>query len=164
MIKFILGITIIAFATFCGYLLTRKYRQRKEFFLQFKEFNERFLTEISYTRRPISEFVALYSYKGEFEMLLQIFFDTISKKNLKEEKLTDNALFCFLTQEEKSLTEDYFLMIGKGDSISQKGYFSSAKEKLIKLQNDSESACKRYGDLYIKIGFLCGLFILILII
>lgn len=164
MIKFILGIAIVAFSTFCGYLLAGKYRRRKEFFLQFKEFNERFLSEISYTRRPIGEFVALYSYKGEFEQLLHIFFDSISKNRLKEEKITDNPPFCFLTQEEKALTEDYFLMLGKGDSSSQKGYFSSAKEKLAKLQNDSEIACKRYGDLYVKLGFLCGLFILVLII
>ena len=62
------------------------------------------------------------------------------------------------------MVEDYFLMLGKGDSLSQKGYFSSVKEPLLRLQNEAETTCKRYADLYIKLGFLCGLLILILML
>jgi len=60
--------------------------------------------------------------------------------------------------------ENYFCMLGKGDSGSQKSYFSSMKEGLTAMSVDAENAAKRYGDLYIKMGFLCGLFILILIV
>ena len=54
MIKFILGVAIICFTSFCGYVLAKKYRQRKNFFSQMNEFNERFLSEIAYYRRPIN--------------------------------------------------------------------------------------------------------------
>lgn len=164
MIKFILGIAIVAFTTFCGYLLARKYRQRKEFFLQFKEFNERFLSEISYYRRPIVDFVSQYFYKGEFNVLLHCYFEQLLENDFEEKRALDLPEFIFLNEEEKAVINDYFLMLGRGDSSSQKGYFSSVREKLFKLQNDSEVACKRYGDLYIKLGVLCGLLILILII
>ena len=60
--------------------------------------------------------------------------------------------------------EDYFQMLGKGDSSSQKTYFSAMKEEIQKRYNLAENEYKRYGDLYIKLGFLCGLFLLILII
>ena len=76
----------------------------------------------------------------------------------------DESKYSFLKREEKRVVEDYFLMLGKGDSISQKGYFSSVKQSLSALQIDAETACKRYGDLYIKLGFLCGLLILILML
>ena len=49
MLKLLSGIAIIAFTTFCGYFFSKKYRQRKIFFAQFKEFNERFLNEIDST-------------------------------------------------------------------------------------------------------------------
>ncbi len=164
MLRFLSGIAIIAFTTFCGYLLSKKYRQKKLFFQQLKEFNERFLSEIAYYRRPIREFVAGFRYQGEFNSLLEEFFSTMETRSSNDRKVFDLPDYSFLTAEEKGIVADYFLMLGKGDSISQKEYFSSAKERLFKLQTESEKDCKRYGDLYIKIGFLCGLLILILIV
>ena len=55
--KFFLGLAIIAFTTYCGYLLSNKYRTRKAFFVQFFEFNERFLSEINYLKRPLFQFI-----------------------------------------------------------------------------------------------------------
>ena len=162
MAKFLLGIAIVAFTSFLGYLLAKKYRKRKDFFVQFTLFNERFLSEISYRRRPLSEFFRKYAYKGEFLTVLQNFFDRI--KSERQEPLTESGDFDFLTNEQKSVTEDYFLMLGRGDSSSQKAYFSAQKETLINLEKQAKTDCKRYGDLFVKIGFLCGLLILILII
>ena len=162
--KFIVGVAIIAFTSFCGYFLARKFRQRKLFFKQLQEFNERFLSEISYYRRPIKEFVAKYVYKGEFNELLQDFFAVIQQGGNVQSALLDDPKYAFLKQEEKRIVADYFSMLGKGDSVSQKGYFSSVKQSLSAFEINADTACKRYGDLYIKIGFLCGLLILILIL
>ena len=164
MLKFVSGIAIVAFTTFCGYIFAKKYRQRRLFFTQLKEFNERFLNEIAYYRRPIREFAASFEYQGEFNTLLQTFFLNLEDHSVKDRKIYDFPELTFLTKEEKTVVEDYFIMIGKGDSASQKTYFSSVKDRLSKLQTEAENAGKRYGDLYIKIGFLCGLLILILII
>ena len=164
MLKFLLGIAIIAFTTFCGYLLAKKYRIRKQFFIQLQEFNERFLSEIAYYKRPLREFIAGYAYRGEFDILLQEFVVGLENGTFHERTLSDLPTYSFLTQEERRFVSDYFLMLGRGDSTSQKGYFSSVKEPLIKLQTKSAESCKKYGDLYIKIGFLCGLLVLILII
>ena len=164
MVKFLLGIAIVAFTSYCGYVLAKKYRKRKLFFAQLKEFNERFLSEVSYYRRPLGEFVFKYGYKGEFQNFLQNFFaeiDELSQSNEREIAFDDCE---FLKREDKNLVEDYFKMLGKGDSASQKTYFSAAKEGITKLYSDAENEYKKYGDLYIKLGFLCGLLILILII
>ena len=164
MLKFLLGIAMVAFTAFCGYLLAKKYRQRKLFFLQLKEFNERFLNEISYYRRPIAEFVSGYAYQGEFQTLLALFFEKIKERSATEKIFLSDDEFSFLSRDEKRLVEDYFQMLGKGDSSSQKGYFSSVKDSLSKLQSATEADCQKYGDLYVKIGFLCGLLILILML
>lgn len=164
MTKFLFGLVMIAFTSFCGYLLARKYRQRKLFFRQLYEFNERFLTEIAYYRRPLREFASKYSYRGEFGGLLENFFKGLEVGYVQENTFMDKTHFSFLKEEERRMTEDYFLMLGRGDSVSQRGYFSSMKEQLSAVCTEADKTCKKYADLYIKIGFLCGLLILILMI
>ncbi len=164
MIKFLLGVAMVAFGSFCGYLLSKKYRKRKVFFKQLKEFNERFLSEISYYRRPIREFVAAYSYEGEFQSLLSAYFAALDERGQTGKFFIEGEEYAFLKEEERRTVEDYFLMLGRGDSASQKAYFSSVKNGLSALQVESETTAKRYGDLYVKIGFLCGLLLLILIV
>ena len=164
MIKFLLGIAVVAFTTFCGYLFGKKHRKRKQFFTQWTLFNERFLNEISYYRHPLQDFFNKYSYKGEFNLLLKRFFECVKSRSVLTETLLVGTEFHFLKADEKRTIEDYFLMLGKGDSASQKTYFSSVKNMLTKAENDAVATCKKYGDLYVKLGFLCGLLILILII
>lgn len=164
MIKFIVGIAIVAFSSFCGYKLAGKYRRKKEFFKQFSTFNERFLNELSYYRRPIKEYISKFTYKGEFQLLLYQFLEYIDTDDKAFFLILDEAQFSFLTQEEKEEISDYFLTLGRGDSQSQKAYFLSGKERINKLRNEAEKTCNRYADLYVKLGFLCGLFILILIL
>ena len=163
MTKVLLCIAIVAFTSFCGYVLTKKYRKRKRFFAELKEFNERFISEISYSRRPITEFFFAYSYKGEFNEFFNDYFQSIQKDDDVYE-IRKTELLEFLNSEEKGVVEDYFLMLGKGDSASQKAYFLGMKERINKTYADADTAYKRYGDLYIKLGFLCGLFIILLII
>ena len=131
------------------------------FFFQFCEFNDRFLNEISYYKRPLETFIGSYEYKGEFSLLLQDFL-TVNRKKRDFDWLKGEE-YSFLKQEEKTLIYDYFQMLGKGDSVSQKNYFSSTKDRLLYLRKETAEICKKYGDLYLKIGFLIGLLVLILI-
>ncbi len=164
MIKFLLGVAIVAFTSLCGRMLAKKYRQRREFFKQFQEFNERFLSEISYMRRPLKEFAASYSYQGEFQELLNDYFSSLEEQLAPGTPFYQREKISFIKEEEAHVLENYFLMLGKGDSAAQKGYFSSVSGKLVALQAETEREAQRYGDLYVKIGFLCGLLILILIL
>ena len=110
------------------------------------------------------EFSMKYTYKGEFQEFLSIYFHNMDKNTSFFAENLDKDVFYFLSKEEKILLEDYFQMIGKGDSLSQKTYFSSIKDTLNKTKTQSVLESKKYGDLYIKLGFLCGLFILILML
>ncbi len=161
--KFLLGIAIVAFGSYCGYILSGKYRKRKLFFVQLKEFNERFLSEVSYYRRPLREFCSQYDYKGEFQNFLAKYFEEIDEISHSEKNI-DFSGCEFLAQEDKNVISDYLKMLGKGDSSSQKAYFSASKDRLSKLCLEAEQAYKKYGDLYVKLGFLCGLLLLILMI
>ena len=163
MIKFLLGLSVVAFTTFIGYLLTKKYRRRKVFFTQFYDFNTRFLNEISYFKRPIVEFVSKYAYKGDFDDFLRGYIKNLSTP-LRIEDLLKTDDFSFLNKDDKQFVFDYFLNLGKGNSNTQNTYYNGIKERLKSLKEQAEKEDKRYGDLFIKLGFLCGLLFLILII
>ncbi len=167
MIKFILGMAIVCFTSFCGYVLAKKYRQRKNFFAQMNEFNERFLSEIAYYRRPIKDFAQKYVYKGEFDELLCSFVESLGSGGRDPDQPASRGqlpVFSFLTKDETDFVNDYFLMVGKGDSASQSAYFNSVKGTLGDYKRKSAEECAKYGDLYLKLGFLCGLMILVIII
>ena len=161
--KILLSIVIVMFSTFCGYVFTKKYRKKKKFFMQMCEFNERYLNEIAYLRRPLAEFVSQQRFKEEFAALLEEFFARLQEDKRVVGVFEENTIYEFLNKEEKETIEEYFEMLGKGDSISQKTYFSAIREKMNILRKSAEENCKKYGDLYIKLGFLCGLFIVILL-
>ncbi len=164
MTKYLLYIIIVAFTSFCGYLLAKKYRQKKNFYIQFVVFNERFISELSYFRRPIYEFISSYEYTGEFLFFLKEFLSYHEKNSVFLQGLMDDSAFYFLKSDEKSLVVNYFSMLGKGDSHSQKAYFSSMNDVLKKAEVQAVSNCKKYSELYLKMGFLIGLLIIILII
>lgn len=164
MVKILLCIAVVAFTSICGYIFARKYRQRKQFFSQLLLFNERFLSEITYYRRPLKVFAAKYTYKGAFHTFLENFFNALNEKERTANFLLSFDECEFLTQEERSTLEDYFHMLGAGDSASQKAYFNGMKTLIASYQAEAEKEYKKYGDLYIKLGFLCGLLIVILIV
>ena len=164
MLKILFGVAIIGISTACGYVFSKKYRQRRYFMGQFREFNEQFINEIAYYRRPIKDFLACHSYSGEFQILLHDYMDSLENNTFNELVPLDLSKYTFFLDNEKSDIIDYFMMMGKGDSASQKCYFLSMRDRLIRYETDAITQGKKYENLYTELGFLCGLFILILII
>ncbi len=160
MAKLLIGICIVAFTTFCGHQLARKYRERKNFFLDFERFNDAFLNEISYYKRPIEIFLSDRKFSSSFRDWLIEYTNGLKA----EERAPVFIEFSFLKEEEKAFINEYFSMLGRGDSLSQKGYFSSVKGRIEGIKQKSVDENKRYGDLYLKLGFLFGLALLILIV
>ena len=164
MLKILFGLTIVAISTTFGYFLSKKYRQRRRFMGQFREFNEQFINEITYYRRPIRDFLTTHSFDGEFHTLLEDYSVLLEHSIAGETEFLDLSAYTFLLENEKIDINDYFMMMGKGDSASQKCYFLSMRDRLTKYEADAIAQGKKYENLYVELGFLCGLFILILII
>lgn len=153
-LKFLLAALIIAFCVFLGYLASGKYRARKKYFSQLALFNERYLSELSYTRKPLAEFIASFPYTGDFDKSLK---GLTENRNAKVD-------FSYLNADERKLCGDYFTALGTGDSDAQKGYFSAQKRNLEEKKTESEKECKAKSELYLKLGLLAGLAFVILIV
>ena len=65
-LKVLVAALTVAFSVALGYFLAGKYRARKLFFAEFCRFNERYLAELSYERRPLGSFLKEGVYEGEF--------------------------------------------------------------------------------------------------
>ena len=153
-IRLLICVLVVAFCTLLGYLAAGKWRARSLFFAQECLFHERYLNELNYMRRPLGKFLEEYSYKGDFDKALQRFAD---------ERLIDFR-FKYLRKEEQTACNNYFSMIGRGDSLSQKEFFSAQTATLCSLRDESKKEEKTRGGLYIKLGLLAGLAVVILIL
>ena len=153
-IKLILSMLIIVFCTLLGYVAASKYRSRKQFYAQFQTFNERYLTELSYARRPLPAMIKEFEGGGDFEKLL---------KKFSETRIPD-CKYSYLTKEERSEAGEYLTMLGRGDSRSQHEFFASRKGILAEKKAVSELEAKKRGDLYLKLGLLAGLAFVMLIV
>ena len=153
-LKIVLCVVIVTFCTLLGYFAAGKYRARKRFYAQLFTFNERYLNELGYTRRPLSTFLQESTYTGEFGKLITSFMKS------REVKLT----YPWLKEDERTECSNYFSMLGKGDALSQKGFFTSRQSMLAEKKATCEHEAKSRSDLYLKLGLLAGLAFVILIV
>lgn len=154
MITYILYICIVLFLTYIGYFMSGKYRIKKEFYKNWVRFHRVFLNEMEYVRRPLPELLERFSAKGEFKRAL----DTYGK----EHELKGNE--AFLNKDENFFLKEYFSFLGRSDSAGQKEYFSSVGKRLEEDCLSAEKNAVKYTDLYVKLGFLCGIAIVILLV
>ena len=153
-IKVALCVLVLAFGVGIGYLAGSRSRDRRAFFSQLADLNERYLSELEYARKPLGEFLSAFPARGDFKRTLDGFASSRAPK-LK---------FSYLTAEEKKECAGYLSMLGRGDALSQKGYFGARREQLAAWKAASEKEAKAKGELYMKLGLLAGLAFVILII
>lgn len=155
MIKLFLSVLLVALCSAFGWLLTRKYKQRKTFFYELDLFNSRLINEVSYTKMPLFAFIDKYSFGGDFGKLLE------EKK--ESGFVSDSCGIAYLTEDEKNFVRDYFLMVGRSDSASQKEYLRSVQGETERMRAESGADYKKHFDLYVKLGFLFGLIVAIIL-
>ncbi len=155
MIKILLCVLLVLFSTFVAYLLTKKFKVKRDFYYDFYLFNDRLINEVSFIKTPLIDFCKKYDYGSDFTKVIDRFL------NEDELNLFDNNRL--LKKEEKKFIEDYFSMLGKSDAMSQKNYLLSTKQEIENTKQMAERDCTRYCSLYLKLGFLFGLFLIILI-
>lgn len=153
-LKLIVGGLVILFCTLLGYFAAGKYRARKQFYEQFAYFNDRFLNELGYGRKPLAAFSQENIGRGDFGKTVKGFIETRNAEfDLK-----------FLKEEEREEAKHYFSMLGRSDVDSQKKFCSSQKSILEEKKLSSEREAKTHGELYLKLGLIAGLAIVILIV
>ena len=151
-----LGVIAIIVCTFAGYRLSAKYSERKKFYDSFAAFNKRLLYEVSFTKLSVVKL--LNDWKDEKDPFTELLKDIFINKH------NTVPSFKFLTQEENNYVKSYIDNIGMGDSRSQTIYLEGVEKHLESYLKSVSENEKKYKSLYIKLGFLTGLVIMVILL
>lgn len=149
-----LGLILLIISTFIGYVLSCKFSDRQAFYLDFASFNKKLKQEVAFKQSTILSLINQLNEDSDFNLSIKSFF-------IKNELSFDKK---YLTEEEKNYFFDYIKELGKTEKSFQIEYLNATNEMLILKQKESEEDVKKYKKLYIKIGFLIGLILLILVL
>lgn len=131
---------MVGLTTSLGVFLTANRKKKMQVFSELYEFNERLLLNLKFDRNPISKVAQDFKFIP----------DLLGGKSVLDGK-------------DGEVVSDYVVNLGKSDALSQIDYLNDRKAALGKLRDDSASAYKRYGSLYVKIFFMIGVLAAILL-
>ena len=148
-----IGVLAVFLGTFAGVFLSSKYVKRKKFYSEFNSFNIKLKSEITFGQKTIKELISSLD-KGLFQNYL---YESFFNNNA-------DMYIVFLNDDENAFLKEYVSYIGRGDNVSQMNYLLTCDESIKKLCNSTYEEEKRYRKLYIKLGFLFGLVILVVLL
>lgn len=152
--KFALGVLLLCFSTIIGYFLAGKYIDRKRFYNDFSDFNQFFKQEILFNKSTLIEILKDKINDGDFCFLLR---ERVLNKNLK-------IYLNYMNKDDKIFFDSYVKNLGTSDIYTQVDFINKTNEVLSLKLNQALEEEKRYKTLYIKMGFLIGLMLMIVVL
>ena len=150
--------TIPLICAFLGWLISVKFAEAQAFWEKFAYKHEKIKTEISFSQNSLSEILCEDGDKnGKTDYISAIVSDFF-----KNGKLT--LKLKFLSEDESRFLEKYLQNLGTTDKDSQINLLKSMETEIKKYSELSGDKRKKYRPLYIKLGFLSGLIIFVLVI
>ena len=131
---------MVALTTSLGIFLSANKKKRMAVFSELYEFNEQLILTLKFTRSSLDKIAEPFKYMP---------------KILNGESV--------LKGEDGKIVGDYLENLGKTDALSQIDYLSERKSVLKKYKEESFSDYKKYSSLYIKIFFLIGVMVAVLL-
>ena len=151
-----LGITSLVLCTFLGAFYAKKYTNRKNFYMNFSSFNSKIKNEVAFTQNSI------------VSISKNISFETNDFNDCVKKVFCDNTPFEFdkkyITKDEIEYFSSYLKTIGTSDRETQIQYIESASKYLNEKLAKAEENEKKYKKAYVKLGFLIGLILLIVLL
>ena len=141
MIKILILLAIIALTTYVGVFLSAEKKKRAQVYAELYEFNERLLLNMKFNKYPVEQVAEGFKYV---------------------EKILQGGQV--LQGSDNKTINDYFASLGTSDALSQIDYLNDRKAALSRLKDESFSDYKRYSSLYIKIFFMVGVLIAVLLV
>ena len=136
-----------------GYYLSNRFFERKTFFEDFYLFHKNFKSEIAFTSRTVNEILGKEYKDTDFYNFTKNYIE-------KSQEIKCN----YLSEEEIMFLKNYLDNLGVSDRKTQMDFYNSLSDKLEEYVLNSRNSLQNYRPLYIKLGFLFGLIIFILLI
>lgn len=132
-----------------------KFTLKRKFYNDFYEFNKRYKSELTFKRTTLIKLINDNNGDSDFYSLLNNYFNNDNKNIELIKQLSDSEI---------QFLNSYLNNVGNGDTASQIEFINQSNEMLYELLNNSREEENKYRGLYVKLGFLVGLIIFVLII
>lgn len=126
--------------TALGILLSASKKKKMQVFSELYEFNEQLILNLKFTKSPVNKVAEGFKFVPDI---------------LQGKKVLDGKDGEFIT--------DYAVNLGKSDALSQIDYLNGRKSALTKYRDESAETYKKYSSLYVKIFFMVGVLMAVLL-
>ena len=151
--KILIGILCVIVCTIIGKMLSEKFQKRKDFFSELNNLNQRLKSEITFKQSILKDIVDNLNN----ETLKSYLVERVFNKN-------DGINVVFLTNDENDFLNDYASNLGVFDKNSQLSFLTSVDAQIQTYYKTSREEEQKYRKLYIKLGFLFGLIIMVVVL
>ncbi|MBQ8197617.1 MAG: stage III sporulation protein AB [Clostridia bacterium] len=160
--KIIFGFISIIICTFLGYKFSLKYSGKKKYYESFYNFNKLMQTEVRFKQATLKETLKNINENDDFYVILKdCFVSNIKFDELLKEK---NKKIKYLTKDDVDYLQTYVNNLGTTDLDTQSRFLDVADKVLIEKNTKANKDENKYKTLCLKIGFLIGLMIFIIIL
>lgn len=133
-------IAVAGLTTSIGLFLSAKKKKRMQIYAELYEFNEQLLLNLKFARQTLDKIAQ------NFKLIPDILQGKI-----------------FLEGVDGEIISEYVFNLGKSDALSQIDYLNERKVILAKFRDESADTYKKYSSLYVKIFFLLGVLMAVLL-
>lgn len=163
--KYIFLILFALATTFIGYMFSRKYRIRANFFQALLFLCQKFDIEINFSRERLKNIFLSLDEKNKSSL------KGIDKNFIAfidgDSPLDKESLFkgiTFLKDDEKDMIFTFFKSLGRSDVDSQSKEVKNFQARFESVAEKVNSDNKKYGSLSIKLGIVAGLLLVVIFI
>ena len=161
--KIMILICTFVICVFIGYRFSRKYKVRLNFFSALVSLCQKFDVEINFSRTKVKNIFLSIDEKTR-QKLCGLDENYILYLDGQEE-LSYETLYkkiSFLKDCEKDIIFPFFQLLGRSDVESQSKEIKNYQSKFEEFYKSVEIENKKYGVLSLKLGFISGLFLVVL--
>lgn len=164
MIKILLVLIVVGGFSYVGFGIASHYKKRDEFFAGLLSLCDKVRADIDFSGKSLSAIFDGLKFSGAIGKLVENFCEYLKNKDLK---LSSKQLFrgiWILKDEEKNVVLDFFSRLGRHDSDNEVKLIDDFKTLIEPLSKIAGEEKNKYGKMSVKVSFLLGLMVAILIV
>ena len=149
----LIGILCVIVCSLIGKILSEKFQKRKDFFSELSNLNQKLKSEITFKQSSLRDIIDNLNNETLKSYLVECVFNKNYSINV-----------VFLSNDENDFIKDYASNLGVFDRNSQLSFLTSVDAQIQTYYKTSREEEQKYRKLYIKLGFLFGLIIMVVVL
>ena len=165
--QFIISVVLLMACSYLGYAFGNFYKLREQFLQDLVNFTQILRTEIGFSKEHLLNILKQkkYNFRPQFASFLKSYAKCLEKEDIPTlEVIKANVNSIYLDEKEQVEVHNLFSFLGTTDSISQINNLSNYLVFFEMFLKDANKEKKKYVGTYSKLGFLTGVFLVILLL